>query len=98
MNERKQHITLNIGGKPYTLDVYVDKEEFYRLAERKVNDYVRQLTAGRYNGFTAVDYMALAALCLAEEGIEAAAGRRVQSEDVQRLAELARLLDRTLEK
>ena len=87
----KLNIKLTIAGKSYPLTIDREKEEFYRRAEKEVNELVSVYR----NRFRAEpeDYLAMAALQLAVNNVEVERSRSL-GEDIDKLVALNNELDR----
>lgn len=81
----RQNITLRIRNREYPLTIELEKEELYRLAERKVNELIAKYEGSGRGGFILQDWMALAALDLAIENIRTSQSREVGNDDVKEL-------------
>ena len=84
----KLNIKLTIAGKGYSLTINSDKEEVYRLAEKKVNEYIAEIGKQKFTNFSAQDYLALTALKMAITATEAQKMGEVGSEELQSLSAL----------
>ncbi len=98
MSDGKLNIKLRIAGKVYSMAIDPAKEEVYRLAERKLNDYIAQYEQARLDGYATHDYLAIVALQLAVANIRQAQSRELGSEDLKALAELADSIETHLNK
>lgn len=87
----KLNIKLTIAGKAYPMTIDREKEEFYRRAEKEVNE----LIAVYRNRFRAEpeDYLAMAALQLAVTNVEVERSRSL-GEHIDKLAALDKELER----
>ena len=74
------------------------KEEIYRLAEREVNRYVTKYEQAHLDGYGVGDYLAIVALQLAVSNIRLSQSREIGSEELKRLAELAKEVGAHLDK
>lgn len=98
MNDDKLDIKLKIAGKSYSMRIEPHKEEIYRLAEREVNRYVTKYEQAHLDGYGVGDYLAIVALQLAVSNIRLSQSREIGSEELKRLAELAKEVGAHLDK
>ena len=98
MNDDKLDIKLKIAGKSYSMRIDPQKEEIYRLAEREVNRYVTKYEQAHFDGYGVGDYLAIVALQLAVSNIRLSQSREIGSEELKRLAELAKEVETHLDK
>lgn len=98
MNDDKLDIKLKIAGKSYSMRIDPRKEEIYRLAEREVNRYVTKYEQAHLDGYRVGDYLAIVALQLAVSNIRLSQSREIGSEELKRLAELAKEVETHLDK
>ena len=98
MNDDKLDIKLKIAGKSYSMRIDPRKEEIYRLAEREVNRYVTKYEQAHIDGYGVGDYLAIVALQLAVSNIRLSQSREIGSEELKRLAELAKEVETHLDK
>lgn len=96
MAQDKLDIKLKIAGKSYGMAIKPELEEYFRLAEKDINQYVAKLEATSTDGYSTQDYLAITALQLGVSRIRMAQNREL-GEDVQRLKSLADLIDGCLE-
>lgn len=89
----EQSITLKIAGKSYPLNIESGKEELYRLAERELNGYLKQIKQKRFQNWTDSDYVAMTALKFAITNVTLRQSRETGSEELQRLERLEREVD-----
>lgn len=82
----QQAITLIIAGKSYSLNIESGKEEVYRAASDKVNEYLVELKKNNFKNWVDKDYIAVAALKFAIATIDMRRSREVGGEDLERLA------------
>jgi len=87
----KLNIKLKINGKSYPLPIDREQEEFYRRAEKEVNELV-SLYKTRYRA-EPEDYLAMAALQLAVNNVEMER-RRSLGEEIDKLVALDQELER----
>ncbi|MBP3331334.1 MAG: cell division protein ZapA [Tidjanibacter sp.] len=88
-------IKLNLGGKPYPLNIKPEREELYRRAEREINRQVA-LIKSKFRS-DAEGYMAMAALQIMMNSLELANSRSLGAE-LDELVEMERKLDDHLNK
>ena len=88
----KLNIKLKIDGKIYPLPIDREQEEFYRRAEKEVNELVA-LYKTRYRAEEQKDYLAMAALQLAVNNVEMER-RRSLGEEIDKLVALDQELER----
>lgn len=98
MNDDKLDIKLKIAGKSYSMRIEPHKEEIYRLAEREVNRYVTKYEQAHLDGYGVGDYLAIVALQLAVSNIRLSQSREIGSEELKRIAELAKEVGAHLDK
>ncbi len=98
MNDDKLDIKLKIAGKSYSMRIDPHKEEIYRLAEREVNRYAAKYEQAHIDGYDVRDYLAIVALQLAVSNIRLSQSREIGSEELKRLAELAKEVETHLDK
>lgn len=98
MNDDKLGITLKIAGKTYPMSINPQMEEIYRLAEREVNRRFVESQRNRTDGYAVQDYLASVAVELAVSNIRLSQSREVGSDDLKRLAGLAKEVETHLDK
>ncbi len=86
-------IKLKVAGKSYAFDIDSSKEEVYRLAEREVNEFLKQAKQEKYEEWKDDDYLALAALQFAIDYTDLRQNRELNTEDLKRLHEIDREID-----
>lgn len=89
----EQSITLKIAGKSYPLHIESGKEELYRLAERELNAYLKQIKQKRFQNWTDSDYVAMTALKFAIANISLRQSRETSGEELLRLERLEQEID-----
>lgn len=98
MNNDKLEIKLKIAGKTYPMSIEPQMEEIYRLAEREVNHRFVESQKDRTDGYGVQDYLASVAVELAVSNIRLSKSHEVGSEDLKRLAGLAKEVETHLNK
>lgn len=93
MASQKQRINLKVAGKAYEMLITPDKEEVYRMAERKVNASVTECRK-RFGDISTEDCLAITALQLCINGISIARQSEVNDEDMAALDALSQMLDK----
>ena len=89
----QQSITLKIAGKSYSLNIDREKEEVYRLAEREVNNYLKQIMKMKFQKWESQDYLSMAALKFAINTIDLIKNREVGADDLNELKALDSEID-----
>jgi cell division protein ZapA len=88
------NIKLNIAGKVYPLTIVRENEELFRRAEREINDLASKLRT-KYRA-EREDYLAMAAFYIALDKVKMEMSRSL-GEDIDKLVELEKRLDKWLE-
>ena len=89
----EQKITLHVAGLPLSLTVESEKEELYRLAEREVKHYFKEVQNRNYKGWTKENYLAMTALQFAINYVNQRSARETDSDDLRRLNALSAEID-----
>lgn len=82
---KKQAIKLKVGGKSYSLNIDSEKEELYRLAERELNQSIKEYESQNFVGFSAIDYLSITALKFAIDNLGNRLKGKLNSEDMNSL-------------
>ncbi len=91
----KQSITLKIENVSFALEIESEKEELYRVAERRVNDQIK-LIAKHFQKWDNTKCMAMALLSLAIKNVTAERSRELDTEEIARLKALQTSIDTCL--
>lgn len=89
----QQKITLKIAGNSYPITIEAQKEEMYRMAEKRVNELVIEMQKQRVKRYDTQDHLAIAAFTLALEGINTQRERSLDNEQIQTLIDMETTID-----
>ncbi len=81
----KQAIKLKVGGKSYSLNIESEKEELYRLAERELNQSIKEYESQNFVGFSAIDYLSITALKFAIDNVASRLKGELNTDDMNSL-------------
>lgn len=94
--QNEQKITLKVARKPYSLNIPIEKEEVYRLAEREVNAYISKWEKMFGDNCNLQDCLALTALQFCINNISMTRQSELSSEDLDALDALSQRMDKHL--
>ena len=89
----QQAITINIAGVSIPLTIESGKEEVYRLAEREVSKYFKEIRTNNLQGWTDRHYLVMAALHFAIDSVRQRRRSEIDSDDLRKLDELSTEID-----
>ena len=89
----QQAITINIAGVSIPLTIESGKEEVYRLAEREVSKYFKEIRTNNLQGWTDRHYLVMAALHFAIDSVRQRRRSETDSDDLRKLDELSTEID-----